>query len=147
MINTQRNRQIFEERFFEEKKFREIAEKYNLSCQTVMMICESEVRKIKNDLRKTQDLFKQIEVFKKDLKQLFYTVNGFKLNGGIPIDSLEISARLANALKCELHEGAFLDELTNLTPSDVKRIPNLGVRSFNELVAVMAQYGLKLKEE
>ena len=58
---------------------------------------------------------------------------------------LDLSVRTLTRLKMA---GIYsIEELTNMTPSELKKVRNLGRKSYEEILDVLEQNGLHLKEE
>lgn len=62
-----------------------------------------------------------------------------------PIEELKLTMRTMSCLKAEKIMDVY--ELTNCTDRRLREIPNLGLRSLNEIKTVLAELGLSLKRE
>ena len=61
-----------------------------------------------------------------------------------PIDDFEFTVRVINCLK---GEGIFtIDQLLQHSPSDLLKMPNLGLKSQKEIIAVLAMHGVELRK-
>ena len=62
-----------------------------------------------------------------------------------PIEELDLSVRAYNCLKRAGHHT--LQDLTNMTESEIMKIRNLGKKSLKEVLDKVKDMGLKFKEE
>ena len=151
-----RNSEVFEE-FLLGKTYASIAKEYNVSTTRISYIVSKIIHSIKCQYRQLQ----KFEILLKDFNTVKYNIrlleeylsvvkdiikkNEDFLTNAIKIDSLGLSVRTANCLQ---HEGIqYLDELTEHSACELRKIPNMGKKSVQELREVMARYGLKLAGE
>ena len=80
------------------------------------------------------------EIIPKDSDAASY-VNAYQ-SRGILIDRLELSVRIANALRNENLET--LDDVCKYSEAELLRIPNFGRKSLNELKGILQDHGLSL---
>jgi DNA-directed RNA polymerase alpha subunit len=63
--------------------------------------------------------------------------------GETTIDELNLSVRSKNCLR---NEGiTTIEQIADMTQMDLRRVPNLGSRSFDDVIAVLAENGWKIK--
>jgi DNA-directed RNA polymerase alpha subunit len=80
------------------------------------------------------------EIIPKDSDAALY-VKAYQ-SRGILIDKLELSVRIANALRNENLET--LDDVCKYREAELLRIPNFGRKSLNELKGILQDHGLSL---
>ena len=64
---------------------------------------------------------------------------------GVPIDDLDLTVRSHNVLKS--YNILTIDQLVTFSPAELLKLENMGRKSLNELMAVLASRGLKLRGE
>jgi DNA-directed RNA polymerase alpha subunit len=64
---------------------------------------------------------------------------------GSSVDIFDMTVRTRNCLRAERIET--IEDLIMCTPNDLLKMPNLGRRSLNEIIDVLAKKGLKLRTD
>lgn len=141
----------------------EIAKRYSLSTERIRQIRNKAIRLIslRSDLWWIPEIEYQRDTAKKQTTQLLKIVQ----QQGKTLDTLKIvhnhlstddiqsigigevgfSVRTYNCLK---RAGInYITELVNYTPDEISKIRNMGMKSFNEVVDTMKNFGLCLKED
>lgn len=131
-------------------------------CNGTCSICDAETRYLENELTnkvlsgntiKLSGISFDSFIFASEMKYLFNdSKDAIKYLEDEPleeektqltIDELNITARPYNALK---RAGIFtVDELTDMTVKDMKRIRNMGDKSLNEIKLALEDLGLSFK--
>lgn len=158
--------------FLEEKSMKDIACNYDVTYERVRQIIHKALRKLrspnrfiyikygfdghwivdqtrKEELRKKhlQVLIHQNERMEKKLDISEEDDEELKKLLSISILELNLSVRSYNCLHRWMPEIKTLYDLTRVTGQELMSCRNLGMKSFKEIEAKLAEYGLKFKEE
>ena len=146
---TEREQQIIQDNYWNQKSIEEIAKIYSISSETVHKSLQKALRKlrqpyplhlIENGL-KFVNLMQQI----KDNQNLNMTNIDPDVLQTIPIETLQLSTRITNCLK---RNGVFtLHHICSKTEKEIKSMQAMGVKSFEELTTILTKLHLSFAQK
>lgn len=155
---SQRDREIIEMHWKRNMSLSDIARHYNLSRERVRQIIAKDLRKIGHIKRREKYTMvppEEVDEYRKAVSKLTMTINMHKerLSEAIdnerilvrtPIEELNLSVRTYNCLNRSGYH--FLDELIGISADNLTKIRNMGVKSLDELLQKLHEYGIGIEE-